>query len=96
MSTLHLIRTCAYHSNELSSALQTALANDAIVLIDDGCYNLNHHLTDGSKSVLPLNFYAIDEHCQARAIANNKQIKMISMSQLVELTIEHNKVLTWQ
>lgn len=97
MSTLHLIRTSAFASHELSTALKTALINDAIVLIDDGCYNVNHALiSEYINHTTPLSFYAIDEHCQARAISLNNQIKAISMAQLVELSFSHNKVLTWQ
>lgn len=45
MTTLHIVRQSAFNSNDFAQCLQILGNNDVIVFIDDGCYNLHHHLT---------------------------------------------------
>ncbi len=46
MSTLHLVRKSAFTTNDFAQCLSVLDHQDAIVLMDDGCYNLNHSLMD--------------------------------------------------
>jgi len=71
---------------------------DAIVLMDDGCYNLKHPLMDSlikrADSTISIN--VISNHAQARAIETLATVEHIEMPDVVELTFNHNKVITWQ
>jgi tRNA 2-thiouridine synthesizing protein B len=71
---------------------------DSIVLMDDGCYNLKHSLMDSlikrANSTISINVIA--NHAQARAIETLTMVKNIKMNDVVELTFNHQKVITWQ
>ena len=93
MSILHLVRSSAFNSNNLASAIKTALPNDAFILLDDGCYCLHHHLL--TEDILTqYSFSAINTQLSARAISPHSQVTVIS--DLVELSFAHEKVITWQ
>lgn len=72
--------------------------HDAIVLMDDGCYNLKHSLLESLiKRVDDLiNINIIAMHAKARALGLITAVNAIEMSDLVELTFKHDKVITWQ
>lgn len=99
MSTLHLVRTSDFTSSHFASALQVINTNDALVLLDDGCYNIKHSLihSDIIKQLMAKQqCYVVNEHCQARAITISTTLQAIPLSQLVELSFQYNKVMTWQ
>lgn len=99
MTTLHLIRTSDFTSTQFNSALNVLNQNDALVLLDDGCYNIHHTLMQNNITKRLINeqcFYIIGEHRTARAIKVNDFIQEIPLSQLVELSFQYNKVMTWQ
>jgi len=94
MSILHLVRTSAYQHDDLAQCLQ--LFNDqidAIVLIDDGCYNLTHSLL---ANIEKKNIFAIYEHCDARAMIVSSNQEAISLAQLTKLFFSYDSVITWQ
>ncbi len=94
MSTLHLMRTSAYQQNDLTQCLDLLQASDAIVLLDDGCYNLSHHLLTANISN-PI--YHINEHAIARAMLDQKKISQaITLAELPALFFTFDKVITWQ
>ncbi|MBU2871465.1 sulfurtransferase complex subunit TusB [Colwellia sp. E2M01] len=98
MNTLHLVRKSAFTHNDFAQCLSMFAQDDAIVFMDDGCYNLNHTLI---KSLLErmgknINLNVISSHAQARAIDNHLNVKCIAMSDLVDLTFTHKQVITWQ
>lgn len=94
MNTLHIIRSSAFSSNDLQQALSLASENDRIVLTDDGVYNLNHPLLNKHT---PHTIYCVEQHLIARGINDNlAAATLISMAQLVELTLTHKPVITWQ
>ncbi len=99
MSTLHLIRTANYTAPHFESALRILNESDAIVFIDDGCYNLNHPLMQ-SEQVKKLEnnqrIFTIETHCIARAVIINTHYTTIDMSALVDLSFDYKKVMTWQ
>lgn len=94
MSILHLIRTAAYQHDDLAQCLQLFNEHvDILVLIDDGCYNLTHSLlaTIDNKRI-----FAINEHCDARAMVISSDQQAISLAQLTNLFFSYDSVITWQ
>jgi tRNA 2-thiouridine synthesizing protein B len=66
--------------------------------MDDGCYNLKHSLLESLiKRVDDLiNINIIAMHAKARALGLIAAVNAIEMSDVVELTFKHDKVITWQ
>ena len=98
MSTLHLVRQSAFATNDFAQCLSVLDHQDSIVLMDDGCYNLKHSLMDSLLKRVDgtININVITTHVQARAIETMATINHIDMADVVELTFNHNKVITWQ
>jgi len=96
MSTLHLVRQSAFATNDFAQCLNVVNQNDAIVLMDDGCYNVNHTLINNLLKQVGDNINLVASHAKARAIEANKMIKLIEMTDVVTLTFIHSKVITWQ
>lgn len=97
MSILHLVRTSAFNTSELSQCLAILSKNDEIVLMDDGSYNANHSLlTKAENRENNAEVYVIESHATARAISVPSSIKLISMETLVQMTLANEKVITWQ
>jgi tRNA 2-thiouridine synthesizing protein B len=93
MSILHLVRKSAYQSDDLAQCLQLFATQDAIVLLDDGCYNLNHTLL---AEITNKQLFVISEHCQARAVVLAKNQQSIALAQLAPLLFLYDSVMTWQ
>jgi tRNA 2-thiouridine synthesizing protein B len=72
--------------------------HDAIVLMDDGCYNLKHSLLESLINRVDglININVIATHAKARALGLIAAVNAIEMSDVVELTFKHDKVITWQ
>jgi len=98
MTILHIQRTSAFSKKDFAECIQTVQADDALLFIDDGCYNLNHPLFNSLKSKQPdVKVFHIQDHAQARAInVLASQSTSITMAQMVELTFEYDSTITWQ
>jgi tRNA 2-thiouridine synthesizing protein B len=98
MTILHIQRTSAFDKNDFAQCVATVQSNDALVFIDDGCYNVTHSLFNTLKSLhADVKVFHIQEHAQARAVKIiNSQSQPIAMAQLVELTFEYDSTITWQ
>jgi tRNA 2-thiouridine synthesizing protein B len=98
MSTLHLVRQSAFATNDFAQCLSVLDHQDSIVLMDDGCYNLKHSLMDSLIKRVDgtLSINVITSHAQARAIDISAAVQHIEISDVVELTFNHTKVITWQ
>lgn len=99
MSTLHLVRQSAFRTNDFEQCLSIIAPQDTIVLMDDGCYNLQHPLTSSFLTYEnnEVTIACIGTHAQGRAIINIQEaVKKIEMAEVVELTFTHKKVITWQ
>jgi tRNA 2-thiouridine synthesizing protein B len=109
MATLHIVRQSAFNTNDYSQCLQVVGDNDVIVFIDDGCYNLHHHLTnnlidnlknnltDNIENPINIKLNVIAQHANARAIKINEAVfTQLEMADLVSLTFENDRVITWQ
>lgn len=95
MATLHLLRTSAFSDNNFPQCIDTLVSGDAIVLLDDGCYNLNHHLLQQCyDDTIPM--MVIEEHAEARGLTLEPICKPISMTDLVANITLFDTVMTWQ
>lgn len=97
MTTLHIVRQSAFNSNDFAQCIQVLGNNDVITFIDDGCYNLQHHLIANIDNNKNVRLTIIEQHAKARAITiDNAIATTISMNDLVSLTFENDTVITWQ
>jgi len=97
MAMLHIIRSSAFSSNALTQGLNMALPQDSILLMDDGCYNLNHSLLLAAlKEHRELTVYFINLHAIARAqSSDNKSFIAITLSEVLALLFKHDNSITW-
>ena len=102
MATLHIVRQSAFNTNDFCQCLQVLGNEDVIVFIDDGCYNLRHSLiesidSDTLFSNKSIQLKVIAQHANARSIVVNEAVvAKITMDDLVLLTFENDRVITWQ
>jgi tRNA 2-thiouridine synthesizing protein B len=97
MATLHIVRQSAYNTSDFFQCMQVLGNEDVIAFIDDGCYNLQHSLINSIDSSKNIQFKVITLHANARAIKINEDIfEKITMENLVSLTFENDRVITWQ
>ena len=98
MSMLHLVRTSAFQTNDFEQCLNVVQPSDTIVLLDDGCYNVNHDLWQQALSKVALTaLYIIEAHAQARAVKiENDKVNLLSLDALMTLICETEKSVTWQ
>jgi tRNA 2-thiouridine synthesizing protein B len=96
MSTLHIVRQSAFATDDFAQCLSVVNQHDAVVLMDDGCYNVNHTLINSVMKQVGNNISLVASHAKARAIEVQKTVKLIEMADVVTLTFTHNKVITWQ
>ncbi|MCW8863690.1 MAG: sulfurtransferase complex subunit TusB [Colwellia sp.] len=95
MTTLHIVRQSAYATNDFEQCIQVLNDTDLIVFTDDGCYNLTHNcqkrINEQVKQML------IADHAKARAIEfKETKVTAITMDDLVTLTFQADRVITWQ
>lgn len=98
MTILHLQRTSAFDKSDFAQCVLSIKPDDALVLIDDGCYNLSHSLFISFKEQNPdVSVFHIQAHAQARAVnVSSSNSTPITMEQLIELTFTYNSSITWQ
>lgn len=97
MTMLHIIRSSGFTSNSLKQCLDMTFSTDSILLIDDGCYNLNHPLLREFLTKQPdFKVYIIEAHASARAqnIDSNSFITL-AMAEMLELVFQHSNSITW-
>ncbi len=97
MATLHIVRKSAFTTNDFSQCVDFLAKNDELVLVDDGCYNLNHpSLIKLLNSEINTALKVVQKHAQARGINVYEKATAIDMKALVELTFSLDRVITWQ
>lgn len=95
MANLHIIRSSGFTHTKLQQCLATVINDDAILLIDDGVYNLNH--PELLKVVGTRPIYALEEHVIARGLTpSNSDVNNCDYNRFVALTLDAEKVITWQ
>ena len=97
MAMLHIIRDSGFNSSALTQCLSMNLPQDSILLMDDGCYNLNHPLLLAAIAKQPaLKVYFISLHASARAQkSNNTSFVSSTLDDVLELLFSHNNSITW-
>jgi len=96
MNRIHLVRTSAFSHNDYAQCVDILQSSDTIVLLDDGCYNLGHPLTNKALNVISSDlFYVIGSHKEARALTD-ENVNTITMNELVNLIAQSSGTITWQ
>lgn len=92
---LHIVRVSGFSSQALSQCLTMCLADDSILLLDDGCYNLaNNELADALAHKKITTVFFVEEHAKARAQYSN-DFKPITLADVLPLIFNHNNTTTW-
>lgn len=101
MTTLHILNKSPQHAFPASQCRQFYSQGDAILLIEDAVY---HALPDTFNKLCkamafttPPPIYALKDDLDARGIFSSadKDIKVVSYHEFVELTMQHNKTSSW-
>ncbi|WP_085297412.1 sulfurtransferase complex subunit TusB [Cognaticolwellia mytili] len=97
MAMLHIIRNSGFSSSALMQCLSMNLPQDSILLMDDGCYNLNHPLLLAALVKQPaLKVYFISLHASARAQkTSNTSFVSSTLDDVLELLFSHDNSITW-
>lgn len=96
MTTLHLIRDSALSNNTITLALANLAADDVVVLLDDGCYNINQAFIKEVQNIVPLTqCFAVEQHVKARSLPLST-LTLITYKQLLDSIFNHQNVITWQ
>lgn len=96
MTTLHILRTSGFSSPDLLDCINTISGSDDLVLIDDGCYNINHSSIAQAQAILKHSIKVVEKHANARGVLLNSHFKAIAMQDLIDLSFTHNNSVTWQ
>lgn len=97
MAMLHIIRNSGFTSNTLSQCLTMCLPEDAILLMDDGCYNLQHPLLlEALTKQTAITVYYLSLHANARAQHNeHPSLTAINFDEVLKLIFTFNNSITW-
>ncbi len=93
---LHTVNKSPYHHNALQACAEACSADDAVILIEDGIYGLNHpdlnSILDAGTRV-----FAVEADCIARGVATKStpQCERISYDKFVALCAEYPKQISW-
>lgn len=89
---LHLIQRSPFSSSVLDDCLDIADSSDALLLMEDGVYGIQHSDIPKDKDV-----YALQEDVEARGITiqANSDIKLCNYDDFVSLTTQYNQVISW-
>lgn len=97
MAILHIVRNSGFQSDELQQCLAIIGEGDVLALIDDGSYNVSHPALTNTQSQFPgLEVKVMAHHASARTIAIPNSIDAISNNDLVQLTFQLDRTMTWQ
>ena len=98
---LHILRHSPHAQSCFASCLRTINARQSLLLIEDAVYGLFPGTSSRSAlEYLPatVRLYALDVDLQARGLALDDvptRATIISYAMMVELTVEHHKVVSW-
>jgi tRNA 2-thiouridine synthesizing protein B len=98
MSCLHIVRTSAFQSSELTECLSIIGSTDAMLLMDDGCYNLQHVALQQKLRQNQMPFYVIAQHVLARSIKLPTAVCVnpIALENVAALIFNFDNSITWQ
>lgn len=93
--TLHLLRLSPFTNNDMLLCNENLMLNDSVVLLDDGCYTLNHPLLN-KLQIKCDNIFIIEQHALARGLSLKNNIQAIDITTLNQFVFEHKNSVTWQ
>lgn len=88
---LHIIQKSPFSSTVLDDCLKTINKDDAILLIQDGVFAVNHP----SINQHPLTIYALQEDLNARGINPDGATTCIGYNEFVELCAKYDTSISW-
>jgi len=95
---LHQIFTSPFTSEELQRYSQSATSTDAVLLLQDGVYALNHPLLN-QLLAQQNTIYLLENDVIARGLRFDtkqlQQLKIINDQQWLALCVECHKVISW-
>ena len=92
---LHQVFNSPFNSAELQRFCEHAQENDALLLLQDAVYALNHPLFS-SLLTQQKTIYILANDLLARGlVCHVTQVKVISDQQWLALCVESNKVISW-
>lgn len=93
---LHTINKSPYSHRSLESCISVCRKQDAILLIEDAVYGIDHPLLAKAHGY---SLYALEPDLVARGLhskyAGQKQIKKVSYDEFVNLCIQYPKQKNW-
>jgi len=95
---LHTLNKAPSHEALSKQLADIADTGDSILLIEDGVYHClsSTLLTDEYAKENKVQVYALSEDALARGISiDNNNITFIDYAKFVELTLTHDKVISW-
>ena len=97
MPTLHIVRQSAFNTNDFFQCSQVIKDSDTLVFTDDGCYNFQHPLMNSIKVKQNIKVNILSHHAKARGLSiDTSELAGITMHELVSLTFDNDRVITWQ
>ncbi|GAA6206674.1 MULTISPECIES: sulfurtransferase complex subunit TusB [Thalassotalea] len=93
--TLHLVRFSPFINTDIELCRDNLLADDSIVLIDDGCYTLNHQIFE-ELQLSCQQIYVVEQHAIARGITLANHSNGINLAKLNQLIFQYDNSVTWQ
>lgn len=98
---LHILRHSPHAESSFASCLRTISPGQSLLLIEDSVYSLLPGTSSrNALDSLPdtLNLYALDVDLEARGLVPGDvpaRTTIIDYARMVELTIQHTKVVSW-
>lgn len=98
---LHILRHSPHIESRFASCLRTISSGHNLILIEDAVYGLLPGTTARKAlEYLPgmIGVYALDADLHARGVALDdlpSQVRIINYPMMVELCVEHAKVISW-
>lgn len=93
--TLHLLRQSPFTNDDMLLCNEILMLNDSVVLMDDGCYTLNHPLLNKLHKKCE-NIFIIEQHALARGLSLSNNIQVIDITTFNQFVFEHKNSVTWQ
>lgn len=90
MNTLHTVNK---PDQPLQLCLRALNPDDAILLIEDGIYNITSHQIELQS--IPQAIYVLADDLKARGIKNHHYFTTVNYHEFAQLTEQYDRVLSW-
>ncbi len=92
---LYKLHTSPFNHTNLSSLIQLLTSEDGLLLTQDAVYVLRNPGILQELSSVNAELYILKEDMLARGLVNNSAAKPIDYSQMVELCLRFDNVISW-